>query len=295
MDLLQYVIIWYVLLWIISIIQSCNIDGGKAMSVMNNIENIKEQYKDDNNLSMRSRLHLKHSTNKQGLAPWLFSIYNFAKGYRILELGCGNGGQWQNRIDQLPENCILVLSDYSEGMVKAVWDKYSDYTNLLAQKIDIQSIPFPDNTFDMVIANHMLYHVPDIPKALSEVNRILKSGGKFYAATNGNGGMRSYLHNAFKQINPMINAFTENFSFNLQNGKDILSQYFEQIQRYDYEDALSITETQDLIDWIRSTITIANFSEEDLYGLYDYFDSIRQREGAINIPKEVGLFIATKK
>lgn len=264
------------------------------MSTMDNIENVKEQYKDDNNLSIRSQLHAKHSTNKQGFFPWLFEKYKFSNGYRILELGCGNGGQWQNRIQQLPTDCILVLSDFSEGMVKIVWEKYSSQKNMLAQKIDIQSIPFPNNCFDVVIANHMLYHVPDLPKALSEVKRILKSGGKFYTATNGNGGMRTFLHNAFKQVNPKINAFTKNFSFNLQNGKEMLCQYFDDVERCDFEDSLSITETQDLIDWLKSTITIASYSENDLNGFYDYFEGIRQKEGAINIPKETGLFISTK-
>lgn len=264
------------------------------MSMMDKVENVKEQYKDDNNLSIRSRLHTKHSTNKQGLFHWLFEKYKFSKGFRILELGCGNGGQWQNRIQQLPDDCTLVLSDFSEGMVEIVWEKYSNQKNMLAQKIDIQNIPFPNNSFDIIIANHMLYHVPDLPKALSEVKRVLKKGGKFYSTTNGNGGMRTYLHNAFKQVNPKTNFFTKGFSFNLQNGKEILSQYFDEVQRYDFEDSLSITETQDLIDWLKSTITISSYSENDLKGLYEYFEDIRQREGAINIPKEAGLFISTK-
>lgn len=264
------------------------------MSSMDKIENVKEQYKDDNNLSIRIKLHAKHSTNKQGFIPWLFEQYKFSNRNHILELGCGNGEQWQNSIQHLPSDCILVLSDFSEGMVKNVWEKYSNHNNLLAQTIDIQNIPFPDNSFDVVIANHMLYHVPDLPTALSEVKRILKSGGKFYSATNGNGGMRPYLHNAFKQINPKHDFFTQNFSFNLQNGIEMLRDYFGDVQRVDYEDSLSITETQDLIDWLKSTITIANYSENDLHGFYDYFDSIRLREGAINIPKETGLFISTK-
>jgi ubiquinone/menaquinone biosynthesis C-methylase UbiE len=265
------------------------------MSTMDTIKNIKEQYKDDKNLSMRSKLHAKYSTNKQGFFPWLFEKYEFSSGYRVLELGCGNGIQWENRIQQLPDDCILVLSDLSEGMVKIVWEKYSGIKkNMLAQKIDIQCIPFPDNCFDVVIANHMLYHVPDLPKALSEVKRILKNDGKFYATTNGNGGMRTYLHDAFKKLNPKLNFFTKNVSFSLQNGEEILSHYFDDVQRYDFEDSLSITETQDLMNWLKSTITIASYSEDDLNGLYDYFEAIRQNEGAINIPKEAGLFISSK-
>lgn len=45
------------------------------------------------------------------------------------------------------------------------------------EKIDIEDIPYGDNSFDFVIANHVLEHVIDFPKALSEINRVLKSDG----------------------------------------------------------------------------------------------------------------------
>ncbi len=123
----------------------------------------------------------------------------------------------------------------------------------------------------------------------------LKSKGKFYASTNGNGGMRPFLQNAFKQVNPQANFFTKDYSFSLQNGSDILSEYFRDIQRHDYNDSLSVTDTQDLMDWLKSTISMASYSEKDIDGLFDYFESIRQREGSIIIPKEAGLFTASKK
>lgn len=261
---------------------------------MNRDENVKEQYKDGKNLSVRLSLHEKYSTNKQGLIPWLFEKYKFANGNHILELGCGNGEHWNRRIESLPADSKLILSDFSDGMVNIVREKYSNNQNVSIIKADIQNIPFPDNCFDIVIANYMLYHVSDLPKALSEMKRILRSGGTFYAATNGNGGMRAYLQEAFKRVNPRVNAFAESLSFHLQNGKEILSEYFDNVIRCDYEDSLAVTETEDLIEWIKSAVTLAGegWSERDLDNMYDYFEDIRQKEGAVNIPKETGLFIA---
>ncbi|WP_268056008.1 class I SAM-dependent methyltransferase [Clostridium estertheticum] len=264
------------------------------MSVMNKTENVKQQYSDDKNLSIRTNLHLKHSTNKQGFVSWLFDKYEFSDNCRILELGCGNGGQWQHQIENLPKGCSLTLSDFSNGMVDIVRKNYSKYDNTSFQQIDIQNITFPNETFDVVIANHMLYHIPDLSKSLSEVNRVLKPGGKFYSTTNGNGGMRPFLHNALKHFNPASKSFTQEFSFNLQNGYEILSDHFSDVKRIDFEDSLSITETQDLVDWIKSTISIASYSENDLYKLFDYFEDIRKKHGAINIQKECGLFISVK-
>jgi ubiquinone/menaquinone biosynthesis C-methylase UbiE len=140
----------------------------------------------------------------------------------------------------------------------------------------------------------MLYHVPDLSKALSEVKRVLKTDGMFYSTTIGSGGLQPFLHNAFKQFDFNTEAFTQKFSFILQNGFEILSEHFSVVQRVDYEDSFSITETQDLIDWIKSTITIGSYSEQNLDNIFNYFEDIRKKDGAINIPKEVGLFISRK-
>ena len=70
---------------------------------------------------------------------------------------------------------------------------------------------------------------------------------------------------------------------------------FSSVERVDYEDSLAVTETQDLMDWIKSTISLSGFCEEKFSGLYEYFETIRRRDGAIIIPKEVGLFICKKQ
>lgn len=264
------------------------------MSAMDRTENVKEQYSDDKNLSVRIRLHAKYSTNKLGLISWLFEKYEFGEGFRILELGCGNAKQWEGNIGRLPPDSTLVLTDFSSGMVDTVRDKFSDNGHVAVQQADIQNIPFPAGSFDAVIANHMLYHIPDLDKVLSEVKRVLKTDGKFYAATNGNGGMRMYLRKAFQSVNPAINAFAHDYSFSLQNGEEILHRYFTDVRRYDYEDSLAVTETKDLIDWLKSAVTMASYDESDLEGLFEYFEAIRKREGSITIPKEAGLFVSVK-
>jgi ubiquinone/menaquinone biosynthesis C-methylase UbiE len=140
----------------------------------------------------------------------------------------------------------------------------------------------------------MLYHVPDLSKALSEVKRVLKTGGNFYSSTISNEGMQPFLHEAFKHFNPDTTAFTQKFTFNLCNGFDLLSEYFSNVKRVDYEDSLAITETQDLIDWIKSVSTLESYTEQNFDDLFNYFETIRKKDGAINIPKESGLFISTK-
>ena len=155
------------------------------MAIMNVTKNVKNQFSNDKNLAMRINFYKKYTTNKYKFADWLFDKYVFKKNMKILELGCGNGSHWEGKIETLPDGCSLVLSDFSEGMLDLVREKFSANENVSIKKIDIQEIPFEDETFDIVIANHMLFHVPDLNKALLEVKRVLKDNGVFYSATDG--------------------------------------------------------------------------------------------------------------
>jgi ubiquinone/menaquinone biosynthesis C-methylase UbiE len=253
------------------------------------------QFCDDKNLALRIEFYRKYSTNKQGFIPWLFDRYCFAKNDSILELGCGNGNQWKGRIEQLPEGCKLVLSDFSDGMLNKAKEIYPSFNeNVSCQKIDIQSIPYDDESFDVVIANHMLFHVSNLYQALSEVRRVLRTGGHFYSATDSIDGMRPFLHEAIKRFDPKTKVFTDEISLNLQNGSQLLQRYFSFVEKHVYKDILAVTNTQDLMDWLESTISISGYSEKEIIGLNEYFETIRRSEGTINIPKESGLFISVK-
>lgn len=82
-------------------------------------------------------------------------------------------------------------------------------------------------------------------------------------------------------------------TFTLQNGAAHLQPFFDRVQSRLQEDALQVTQTQDLVDWIASTSTMTGIAPQQTAGMYAFFEQIRLREnGAIHIPKEVGLFIA---
>jgi len=264
------------------------------MSVMNQREYVKHQYSSDNNLSARIKLHEKHSTNKKGFYPWLFELYRFEKNDSILDLGCGNAMQWKGRTSGLPAGSSLTLSDYSEGMLNAAKENLAlECGNISFFQVDIQRIPFASQSFNTVIANHMLYHVPDLDKALSEAHRVLKTGGWFYASTVSGGGIRQFLHDTMVKLELDADAFAQGLSFTMQNGGDILSRYFPSVKRYDYIDSLAITETHDLMDWLKSSMSASDNIKEKSDTIYEYFEKIRIAEGAINIPKEACLFVCT--
>ena len=76
----------------------------------------------------------------------------------------------------------------------------------------------------------MLYHVQDIDKALSEVKRVLKPGGKFYVSTNGKGHMQQ-LEKLVKGYDRSINYDLQKFTdkFGIENGDKFLKKHFSNV------------------------------------------------------------------
>lgn len=256
------------------------------MSNINETNVVKKQYQNSKNLNMRISIHDKYSTNKMGFGNWIFSNYDIQPGYRILELGCGTGSMWIGK-NSIIEKSKLILSDFSSGMLETTKTNLSNYKNIEYQVIDIQDIPYPDKTFDIVIANMMLYHVPNINKALEEVKRVLKDDGVFYCATYGEHGIIDYLSKLLFSCG--IEDKT-NKNFTLQNGKPLLEAYFNQVNRLNYEDSLAVTNVDDLIDYIYSLTSMTELSQLNKEKIKSILTN-NMENGILNVPKEYGMFI----
>ena len=150
---------------------------------MSEQEFVREQYATEANLRARIELHERFSTSTLSYPRWVFDGYDFAAAADVLEVGCGNGLMWRENLDRLPDGWRLTLTDLSPGMVHTVREALGDRAEYAVA--DAQELPFDDASFDAVIANHMLFHVPDRPRALAEIARVLCPGGVFRATTIG--------------------------------------------------------------------------------------------------------------
>ncbi|MBP5282014.1 MAG: class I SAM-dependent methyltransferase [Lachnospiraceae bacterium] len=256
--------------------------------MINSEEVVKKQYAKADNLSTRISIHDKYSTNKMGFGNWIFSNYEIEPGMKVLELGCGTGSMWKGQEALMARCGKLVLSDFSEGMVETTKGNLGEHENVEYKVIDVQNIPFEDESFDVVIANMMLYHVPDLDKGLSEIKRVLKKSGKFYAATYGEHGIVEFLA---KLLGKYGVEDTASKAFTLQNGKDILGKHFAGVERLDYKDSLAVTKVDDLVDYaysLASMTSLASVPKEEIR------ETLAQHmvDGVLNVPKEYGMFIA---
>ncbi len=101
---------------------------------------------------------------------------------RALELGCGTGFFLLNLM-QAGVAAKGSVTDLSPGMVKVAL-RNAGHLNLDVdgRVADAETIPYEDNTFDLVVGHAVLHHIPDVEQSLREVLRVLKPGGRFVFA-----------------------------------------------------------------------------------------------------------------
>lgn len=258
------------------------------MNRMQDAHTLNAQYKTAHSLNIRIAFHQKYSLQTQPFHDWLFSQYAFTPGMRILEIGCGSGSLWQGKLETMPVPQAMILTDVSPGMVEEAKAALPPLPFLSFRTADMQALPFPDASFDMVIANMMLYHVPDVQKALWEVSRVLKKGGVFFCATSGEKTVVDYIREILGGEKGL-----PHISFTLQNGAAQLAPHFSKVECLKRQDALMVTDLADLLAYIHSLASISGLDEAGDAALLSKLEG-RMEKGVLTIPKEYGTFRCVK-
>ena len=250
------------------------------------------QYRDDRNVEARINLHERFSVNPRGWHRWVFERLAIPPDASVLELGCGPGTLWAKNRDRIDPSWRLTLSDFSSGMVGVARQTLADVgESFQFACIDAQAIPFADAGFDVVIANHMLYHVPDRERALREIRRALRLGGVLYAATNGHAHLRE-LDDLAATVGYDHEMILSAMEFGLETGRAQLERFFVEVAIARYEDGLVVTQPEPLMDYIASMSTARSFDASALATVRAHVESVIAAEGAFRITKNSGLFTA---
>jgi len=254
------------------------------------------QYKNAANLSARINLHDLFSTNKYGWHKWCYDQLGLCEDMSVLELGCGNASLWLRNINRIPRNCKITLTDISEGMLEDARQNLGDYAKKInLNQVDAQSIPYEDHSFDIVIADHIFYHISDKQKALSEIKRVLKKDGYLYVSTIGKRHLIE-LKELLKEFNSNIVISQLDFSedFGLENGESQIYHNFNSIELLKYEDSLIVTEIEPIIDYLYSTTGNSKeiLVDEKLENFKKLIENKMKISGSIFITKDTGVFKA---
>ncbi len=279
---------------------SSEIDWNEVMELLHvtNMEkSLVEQYKNASNLDIRIDLHEKYSQNPVSWFDWIFQKLKLSEGDEILEVGCGTGALWKGHENQIPHGVHITLSDRSEGMVKDARKLLGNGKGIFSyEAFPCEKIPKEKETYDIVIANHVLFYLKDRQEALREMKRVLKPGGVFLCSTYGSRHMQ--------EITRMVQEFDQRITlsanrlydeFGLENGKEQLMGVFSNVRREDYEDELLVDQPEPLISYI---LSCHGNQHEYLASRYlEFKEFVRRRveeEGKMKITKNAGIFLCQR-
>jgi SAM-dependent methyltransferase len=157
------------------------------------------QYRTGEKLDARAHLHRTYSTSPVTFARFEAALLDWTGVRDVLECGCGTGRFWEGHVG--PTSLHLMLTDLSPGMVAEATERAtaSGFSRVRGEACDVQALPFENGSFDVVVANHMMYHVPDPDLGVAEIARVLRPDGVALVATNGYGHMRE-INDAIAEV-----------------------------------------------------------------------------------------------
>ena len=248
-----------------------------------------EQYATGANLSARIALHARFRTAPIPWHRWLFDRMEIPGSARILDVGCGTGLLWRALAELLPPDCLVVLTDFSEGMLREARTA-ADGLHALPVAVDAGALAFANDSADIVVAFHMLYHVPDRERTFREVRRVLRDDGRFFATTVSD----RYLHQLDGVLDgavegrPSIRATLERFS--AENGLEQLRAWFSHVEMEGYEDRLEVTDAEAIGDYLQSIGTGSGLTDEDVERVVEEVRGEIERAGSFALDAPAVLF-----
>lgn len=224
------------------------------MQSHNDSWSLQNDYRNSEKWRIRVDTHEKYTEPKIDFVAWIMGLYPWRGDEIVLDVGSGPG-QYYPRLAEQQSGVQYYGVDFSSGMLAE-----HDADGQLARASMLQ-LPFPDNSFDVVMANHVLYLASDIDAALAETRRVLKPGGSFIAATNSQQSMPQFKELFRRAIllvsppgtsrdirvpSPMHNRFA------LENGTRMLSQHYFAVVRHDLPSALVFNEVDPIMEYLES-------------------------------------------
>jgi len=251
-----------------------------------------DQYRDSSRLAARARLHERYSTATMPWFDWVRERLALERGDRVLDVGCGAGWLWEPCSVPVPPEVDLTLVDLSPGMVKEATERAtssSAFASVSGRPAEAQALPLSDASFDRVVANHMLYHLPEPDHGVAELARVVQPGGRVVVATNGTRHL-AQLHDAESEVigAPWSDATLAVFGADV--GFGILRRHFRDVHWWQYDDELRCTDVDDVVAYICSSPPGEDATPDQRRELRRAVER-RMVDGVLKVSKDVGLFV----
>ncbi len=214
-----------------------------------------EAYADSANLAARGSIY-RYQQPHIDLVEWALGHVTWRGTERVLDVGCGPG-LYLKRLARLP-GLRLIGMDLSRGMLGDLRRQWGAAPSPDLAVADVQRLPLPDASRDVILAMHMLYHVSDIVGAAHDLRRVLCPDGTLLAITNGARHLREFGDVYDAAVMTVAGRAPESFNkashrFRLENGGELLERAFAQVELHDVASELCIPEAQSVVRYFESS------------------------------------------
>jgi len=253
-----------------------------------------KQYFDSARLAARARLHQEFSVGEPWFA-WVMDRLPLQAGDRVLDVGCGPAWFWAAAQGHFPPGLHLTLADQSSGMVAEAMERCAPlgFGTLSGDQADVGALPYADDSFEVVVAMHMLYHVADQQKAVAELHRVLKPGGTLAVTNNGADNLvELYALTTTFGAAPVDPA---SVAFGHQRAESLLQQQFGNVGRTVHPGSLHVTDPEVVFLALTSYPPGDGASAAELEAFRSAIaTAFAQGEGVLKVRKDAGLFLSRK-
>ncbi|MEX2204907.1 MAG: methyltransferase domain-containing protein [Myxococcota bacterium] len=258
---------------------------------------VAEQYRDSGRFDARVHIYTLYDTSPEPWLRWLFERIALREGERVLELGCGTANVWRENAARVPAGVALVLTDLSPGMLTEARARLSGLP--LAPELreaDAQALPFAEQSFDLVIANHLFYHVPDRARALGEARRVLRRGGRLVVGTNHWTHLLELreLLARFALEGLLLAPLRDRSEFDLETAAEEIAAVLEVVGVERRRSALEIRAVEPLVAYVRSMADSARVPDSALEPLARHVSRQIELMGSLHIGIAAGVVQARK-
>ncbi len=260
----------------------------------NDPELVARQYASQERLNLRIATHERYTVPAVDFTGWVLDRHPWRGDETVLDAGTGSGSY----LTPLAARCRQVIAgDLSASMLRQIEGPAPRV------QLDVQHLPLPAGAVDVVLANHMLYHVPDLPAALRQIARVLRPAGALLAATNSRDSMAAFARLASALGRPLgldgrLGPWGRQLTFDLENGAEILAPFFAEVTRHDLASALVFDRPEPVVaylgtmwDRLAPRLPEGITWEGVAAAITAYVDARIAADGAFRVNKLAGVFV----
>jgi ubiquinone/menaquinone biosynthesis C-methylase UbiE len=266
---------------------------------------LEKAYADEHAMMVRKKMHDQYSNPHVDMPAWVLDRYHWKGSESVLDIGSGPGTYLDALLPHIGSG-RYAAGDLSHGMLKSIKAR-GDVTSIAV--MDAETLPFANNSFDVVLANHMLYHVGDVERAIKEFRRVMRDPkSMLIIATSSEYTMPEFNTLMQRAIRLLRQGAADDMieqsslqNFSLESGTSILARYFPSVVRYDIPGAIIFPDTEPVIEYFESSrpfyelrLPEGIFWEEFITIMANQVGRLIEHFGELVVSKVSGAILATE-